>query len=112
MSTIETSHLDQRIDRHGVARVYVSGTRLRVQDIAAEHELEGLTPEQIVREFPHLSLGQVHAALSYYFDHREQILAEVQADALFAESLRERFKKPDINQSGSTDAPADSVSPS
>jgi uncharacterized protein (DUF433 family) len=69
--------------------------RLRVQDIAAEHEFEGLTPEQIVREFPRLTLGKVHAGLSYFFDHRDEILAEIKADEDFAESTRHTFPLPE-----------------
>ncbi len=110
MATLGTSHLELRKDRRGQSRVYLSGTGLRVQDIAADHEFHGLTPEQIVREFPSLSLGQVHAALSYYFDHREEILGEMQGDADFAESLRQRFSKPNLSSPGTTDAPIDSVS--
>jgi uncharacterized protein (DUF433 family) len=32
----------------------------------------GMSPEDLVREFPHLSLAQVHDALSFYYDHREE----------------------------------------
>jgi len=111
MSTLETSHLVEPVDRRGLTRVFLSGTRLRVQDIGAEHELQGLTPEQIVREFPQLTLGQVHADLSYYFDHREQILSELRADELFAKANRDQLKKPNLSLPGTTDGPIDPVSP-
>lgn len=51
----------------------VAGTRIRVQDIMIWHEMQGLSPEEIVTEFPQLSLADVHAALAYYHDHREAI---------------------------------------
>jgi hypothetical protein len=60
---------------------------VRVQDIASEHEVHGLTPEQIAREHPQLSLAQVHAALSYYFDHRAKIHRQMKQDDEFAGSL-------------------------
>ncbi len=93
MATIHLSHLEQRTNRSGEPRVYIAGTRIRVQDIAVSHEFHAMSPEQIVREFPHLTLGQVHAALAYFFDHRAEIQAELDADAAYAESMREHFQK-------------------
>lgn len=110
MAISGTSHLETRSDGRGRSRIYVTGTRLRVQDIALEHVFQGQTPEQIVREYPSLSLGQVHAALSYYFDHREQILAEINEDASLAESSRGQFRKPNLTRPGNSDAPTDSAS--
>lgn len=51
----------------------IDGTRIRVQDIFVWHELRGQTPEEIVAGFPQLSLADVHAALTFYFDNREFI---------------------------------------
>ena len=51
-------------------------------------EFHGRTPDQIADALPHLTLSQIHAALSYYFDHREAIQAEMQNDEAFAEQLR------------------------
>jgi hypothetical protein len=39
---------------------------------------------------PHLSLAQVHAALAYYWQHREQIDEEVRADDPLIAGLEER----------------------
>jgi uncharacterized protein (DUF433 family) len=94
MTTLLQNLLEARTGSDAIERVYVAGTRIRVQDIAAEHEFEGLTPERIAREFPQLSLAQVHAALAYFFDHRDQILAEMNSDSAFAETLRLNFAKP------------------
>jgi len=50
----------------------IKGTRTTVASIA-EYYLMGLTPEEIQRELPHLSLAQVFDALAFYLDHREII---------------------------------------
>ncbi len=55
----------------------VAGTRIRVQDIYVWHEVQARTPEEIVHDFPQLTLADVHAALAYYFDHREEIHDEM-----------------------------------
>ena len=43
-----------------------------MQDIAIWHERMGKSADEIATEYD-LSLAEVHAALAYYFDHREEI---------------------------------------
>ena len=82
------THIELRENRDGQKRAFVEGTRIRIQDIYAQAELFGKTAEQIAENFPDLTLGKVHAALSYLFDHREQILAELKEDEAFVEHLK------------------------
>lgn len=66
----------------------IAGTRLKVQSIALEYGSLGWTPDQICDAHPGITLAQVHAALSYYYDHREEIDLVIQEDIEFAERLR------------------------
>ena len=70
----------------GKARV--AGSRIRVQDIVTWHESLGQSPEEIVQQFPQLSLADVHAALTYYFDHREDIDRQMAEDIAIADTLK------------------------
>ncbi len=88
-------HIEKRTGRAGDERAYVAGTRVRVQDIASEHEVHGLTPEQIAREHPQLSLADVHAALAYYFDNRTEILGQMKQDEEYAASLEATARRED-----------------
>jgi hypothetical protein len=54
------------------------------------HERQGLTPSDIVSEFPHLTLSGVYAALAYYHDHREEINAEIATDRAWYEEQRDK----------------------
>ncbi len=87
MATVIT-HIELRPNRSGQSRAFVAGTRVRVQDIYALAEIQGRTADQIVGSLPELTLGQVHAALSYYFDHREHILTEMHEDEEFVAKIR------------------------
>jgi hypothetical protein len=54
-------------------------------DVLALHE-QGLSAEQIVREFTSLSgPADVYAALLYYHDHKSEIEADLKEDATLAE---------------------------
>jgi uncharacterized protein (DUF433 family) len=82
------THIEIRPNRDGQLRAVIAGTRIRVQDIYAQSEIHGRTSEEIVEGLPHLTLGQVHAALSYLHDHPEDILREMREDEAFVEQLR------------------------
>lgn len=69
-------------------RPRIAGTRIRVQDIYAWHDLHGRSADEIVARFPQLTLGDVHAALAYAFDHRAEIAAAMVEDEQFVDELR------------------------
>jgi uncharacterized protein (DUF433 family) len=77
------------IDEKGV--IGIAGTRIRVIHIAIETRL-GLSPAQIREQYPHLSLAQIHVALSYYYDH--QAALDAQIDREFQESEEDRRLHP------------------
>jgi uncharacterized protein (DUF433 family) len=69
---------------------HVAGTRITVADIATWFDRQGLCPEEIVTRHPQLTLADVHAALSFYFDNRDEIRREMDEGRQFAEDLKQR----------------------
>jgi uncharacterized protein (DUF433 family) len=65
-----------QLDEQGVA--WLSGTKVKVIEIALDKLAHGSTPEEIHFQNPHLSLSQIHAALAYYYDHQEELDEEIQ----------------------------------
>jgi uncharacterized protein (DUF433 family) len=70
----------------GKARI--AGHRIRVLDIVGWHEHRGMSPDEIVTQFPSLTVADVHTALAYYFDHLEEIRAEMQEERKLVEESR------------------------
>ena len=68
----------------------VAGTRIRVWDVHVWHNLRGQSPEQIVSDFPQLTLADVYAALAYYFDHREEIQRQAKDDDEFVAEMKRK----------------------
>ena len=62
--------------------------RTRVAMLAADYLWRGWSAEEIVRHYPYLTLGEVHAALGYYFDHREEIDRELLEESRAADAWR------------------------
>lgn len=92
-------------------RPCISGHRIRVQDIVAWHESQGQSPDEIVARFPQLSLADVHAALAFYFDHRDEIRQHMADDDAFAESLRSQTPSRLVTKLAGMDTARDSLSP-
>ena len=67
---------------------HIAGHRIKVQRVADWHLRGGQSPEEIVATYPTISLAQVHAALAYYFSHRSEIDADIQAEEEFVARLR------------------------
>ena len=57
-----------------------SQPRTRVAMIVMDYLGRGLGPEEIVRHYPYLTLAEVHSAMAYYHDHRDEIDAEIQGE--------------------------------
>jgi hypothetical protein len=57
-----------------------SHPRTRVAMIVMDYLGRGLGPEDMVRHYPYLKLAEVHAAMAYYHDHRDEIDAEIQSE--------------------------------
>jgi uncharacterized protein (DUF433 family) len=67
-------------------RPRLAGTGVTVRSIVIWYQ-QGLTPEQIVDQFGHLSLAQVYAALAYYHANRDEIDADLAEEDRFFDAL-------------------------
>ena len=55
----------------------VAGTRITVNCIAAYYQI-GMSIDEILASLHHLTPSQVHSALAYYFDHLDEVNAELE----------------------------------
>ena len=69
----------------------IEGTRTRVIDIAIEYEMLGLSPDEIISSHPHLNLPQVHDALSFYYENRDELDQKADKDQEFIAVLKKKI---------------------
>ena len=74
-------------------RPRIAGTGVTVRRIVGWYK-QGLTPEEITTEIPHLSLAHVYAALTYYHANRDEIEADIAAEDAEATELETRHAVP------------------
>ena len=84
MTVTATTHI--LLDNAGIA--WIDDTQVKVLEVVRDWQIRGWSPEEIHFQHPHLSLGQIHAALSYYHDHFDEIDAQLKARREFVEELR------------------------
>lgn len=68
----------------------IAGTGIRVLDIAIRYEIMGMPPDEILVAFPHLNLSQVHDALSYYYEHKDEIDKKWRSEIEEIETLKKK----------------------
>lgn len=103
MEPVATNHIEKKPGVCG-GKACVAGTRIRVQDIYVWHELRGQGPDEIVTNFPQLTLADVHAALAYYWDHSQEIQQEMAQANTLLEQMKQASPSPLQEKLRGTDA--------
>jgi len=93
MADVIREHIEV-IEGAGGPKPHIKGSRIRVQDVAIWYEKLGMSPDEIVRDYPQLTLADVHAALAYYWDHRDEIESRIAQDDAFVEQMRRLYPGP------------------
>jgi len=93
MSTISYPYIDFH-DEHPV----IAGTRIKVRHIVAEHIHWLWEAPQIQRCHPDLSLAQIHSALAYYLDHKDEIDAALTRDEQVADELEQECRQSPVRR--------------
>ena len=71
-------HLEIRADN----KPWITGTQTKVIEVVLDRLAHHGDAEEIQRQHPHLTLGQIHSCLAYYYDH------ELEMDRLIEEQLQ------------------------
>jgi len=66
----------------------IAGTTMKVIELVLAHIAHGWSPEELHFQFPHLTLGQIHSALAYYWDHKEELNEDIERRLESIDKLR------------------------
>ena len=58
-------------------RPRINGTRITVRTVVTAVLRQGQSPAEVLEHYPHLTLANIHDALSYYYDHQNEIDLEI-----------------------------------
>jgi len=56
----------------------IVGTNMKVVELVMAQSAHGWSPEELHFQHPYLSLGQIHSALAYYWDHKTELDEDIE----------------------------------
>ena len=80
------------LDERGVA--WIVGANTKVKEVVLDKMAYGWSPEEMHFQHSHLSMAQIHAALSYYYEHQDEVDADIERRERYVEELRAQQKNP------------------
>ncbi len=80
------------IDSGGVA--WLAGTQVKVVEIVLDKRAHGWSPEEIHFQHPHLSMAQIHVALTYYYENQVLLDGQIDQRITAARSLARKSSDP------------------
>jgi uncharacterized protein (DUF433 family) len=86
-------HIEFRQKRGGELRPFVAGTGVEIAQIVKDHEHHGLDAEEVAQGYEGLSIAQVHAALAFYHENRDELRRMIREDEALAARLRGEFER-------------------
>jgi uncharacterized protein (DUF433 family) len=75
-----------QLDERGVP--LIAGTTMKVVELVMAQMAYGWSPEELHFQHPYLTLGQIHAALAYYWDHQAALDADIEQRLASADQAR------------------------
>lgn len=79
------------LDAEGIP--WITGANTKVVEVVLDKMAHNSSPEEMHEQYPHLSLAQIHAALSYYYEHQAEVDADIERRNRYVEEMR--AKQPD-----------------
>lgn len=89
MSSLATGYEHIVLNENGEATI--ADARMKVSQLVAEVMAYGWSPEELHFQHPFLSMGQIHSAMAYYWDHQKEINQQIEADLKYADQMRHRI---------------------
>lgn len=90
IENVLTQHIEKTPGVVG-GKARIAGTRIRVTDIVVWHERQGMSADEIIAEFPQITLADVFAALAYYFDNREEIEESFALEKEIVNAMQQKY---------------------
>jgi uncharacterized protein (DUF433 family) len=94
LTSVETKYEHVVLDENGVPSI--SGTNMKVIELVLEKSAYGWSPEELHFQHPYLSLGQIHSALAYYWDHQIELDEDIKKRFAYVEQTKQEMPRPKL----------------
>ncbi|MBC6475737.1 MAG: DUF433 domain-containing protein [Hormoscilla sp. GM102CHS1] len=66
----------------------IAENTMKVIELVTGQMAHGWSPEELHCQHPYLSMGQIHSALAYYWDNKEELDADIERREQYAQRMR------------------------
>ena len=70
----------------------IAGTTMKVIELVLDHLAYGWSPEELHFQHAYLTMGQIHSALAYYWDHETEFEQDIERRLQFIDQLQQTMK--------------------
>ncbi len=70
----------------------IVGTKMKVVELVLDHIAYGWSPEELHFQHVDLTMGQIHSALAYYWDHKAEMDEDIERGLQTVDELRRTVK--------------------
>ncbi|HXG21482.1 MAG TPA: DUF433 domain-containing protein [Methylomirabilota bacterium] len=67
----------------------IAGTRVKVIELVLDHLAYGWSPKELHFQHPHPTMGQLHSALAYYWDHKAELDQDIERRLQLVDQLQQ-----------------------
>ncbi|MEE9149552.1 MAG: DUF433 domain-containing protein, partial [Candidatus Tectomicrobia bacterium] len=87
---IETRYEHIVLDESDVPMIV--GTTMKVIELVLDSKAYGWSPAELHFQCPYLTLGQIHSAFAYYWDHQDELDDDIERRLQFVDQVRQATK--------------------
>ncbi len=87
MTLTATEYRYIKLDERNVP--VIEGTSMKIVELITSVKAYGWSPEELLENYPHLTLSKIYSALAYYWDNKEEIDADIERREQYAEQLEQ-----------------------
>lgn len=91
---VKTEYRHIVLDQNG--QPVIEGTSMKVIELVVERIAYGWSSEELHFQHPHLTLGQIHSALAYYWDHSEELKQQIDKCLKKVEKIKKEQEQPPL----------------
>ena len=88
---VNTKYEHVVLDTSGVP--IIAGTNMKVIELVLDKTAYGWSPEELHFQHPFLTLGQIHSALAYYWDHQDGLDRDIERRLETVEQIKKKLKQ-------------------
>ena len=67
----------------------IAGTNMKVVELILDHVAYGWSPEELHFQHSYLTMGQIHSALAYYWDHKAEFDEDIERRLQHVDEIRQ-----------------------